>query len=295
MRHLRGLRLFALRVNGAMRYSSRVFLYGPICLFVLLVVGVGVQWFRAADAWTRQVDALNGREIAPGITLHYGERQIGGFPFRVDTTFKDFRLSFAGPRAFKWHSEGFALHRLTYGNGKIVFEAGGKQTVSWLDSAAKLQSFAFLPGSVRGDAITDDGRLSRTDIVLVALASPTLRAAHLEFHLRHNPKLDALDLIMFGDDITVPGQSALKSARIEARITMAQFLKGLLSGNADWRTVLEAWRGGEGRVELVSVQTKGKTAATTKGRMTLDSEHALNGRFEQKAFGVTQFESAPLY
>lgn len=293
---MRGLRLFTLRVNGAMRYSSRFFLYGPIGLFVILVAAVAAQWFQAANAWGKRIDALNGREIAPGITLHFAERQIGGFPFRVDTTFKNFRLSFAGPRALQWQAEGFALHRLTYGNDKIVFEAGGTQRLTWLDSKAETQSFDFLPGSVRGDALTDNGRLSRADIVMVALSSPAHRAAHLEFHLRHNPKVEAYDLILFGDNITLGGRAPLQSARIEARITMAQFLKGLMSGDADWRTALEAWRGGEGRIELVSVETKDKAnAITTKGRMTLDGEHALNGRFEKEAFGVMQFESAPLY
>ena len=108
-----------------MRYSSRFFLYAPFSLFVILAIAVGVQWWREASAWSQKIDALNGHEIAPGITLHFASRQLTGFPFRVDTVFKDLRLSFAGPRAFKWKAEDFALHRLSYGSGKTVFEAGG--------------------------------------------------------------------------------------------------------------------------------------------------------------------------
>lgn len=275
-----------------MRYSSRFFLYAPFSIFVILAIAVGVQWWREASAWSQKIDALNGREIAPGITLHFASRQLTGFPFRVDTVFKDFRLSFAGPRSFKWHAEDFALHRLSYGSGKTVFEAGGKQSFSWIGSDGKEAEFSFLPGSVRADAITGNGRLARFDLVMVAFDSPKVTAGRIEVHLRHDPKMDALDLVVFADSLSLPQRKTIDYAKVDARITMAQFLKGMLSGDADWRTALEAWRGGEGRIELVDVQSKPNSA---KGRLTLDGDHALDGMFTQPMFGLTKLESAPLY
>jgi hypothetical protein len=275
-----------------MRYSSRFFLYAPFSVFVILAVAVGVQWWREASAWSQKIDALNGHEIAPGITLHFASRQLTGFPFRVDTVFKDFRLSFAGPRAFKWHAEDFALHRLSYGSGKTVFEAGGKQSFSWIGSDGRPAEFSFLPGSVRADAITNNGRLARFDLVMVAFDSPKVTAGRIEVHLRHDPKIDALDLVVFADSLSLPQQKTIDYAKVDSRITMAQFLKGMLSGDADWRTALEAWRGGEGRIELVDVQSKPNA---TKGRMILDGNHALDGTLTREMFGLTKLESAPLY
>ena len=279
-----------------MRYSSRFFLYAPFSLFVILAVGVGVQWWREASAWTKQIDALNGQEIGPGVTLHFSSRQIAGFPFRVDTIFKDFRITFAGPRTFKWRTEDFALHRLSYGSGKTVFEAGGKQTLSWIGSDGKPAGFAFLPGSVRADAITANGRLTRFDLVIVAFDSPKVTAGRIEFHLRHDPKIDALDLVTFADNLSLPQQKPLLHAQMDSRITMAQFLNGMLSGDADWRTVLEAWRGGEGRIELTDVQSKEKFAAIdTKGRMMLNGQHQLTGTLATEMFGLSELATAPLY
>ncbi len=279
-----------------MRYSSRFFLYAPFCLFVILAVAVGVQWWREAGAWTKQIDALNGHEISPGVTLHFSSRQIAGFPFRVDTIFKDFRLSFAGPRAFQWQTENFALHRLSYGSGKTVFEAGGKQTFSWIGSDTRPGHFAFLPGSIRADAITANGKLTRFDLVLVAFDSPRVTAGRIEVHLRHDPKADALDLVAFAESLSLPQQKPLLYAKMDSRITMAQFLKGLMSGDADWRTALEAWRGGEGRIELIDVQSKEKYAATdTTGRMMIDGQHQLAGTLAKEMFGLSKLGTAPLY
>ena len=60
----------------------------------------------------------------------------------------------------------------------------------------------------------------------------------------------------------------------------------------DYPTALEAWRGGEGRIELVDVQSKPDSA---KGRVMLDGTHALDGTFSREMFGLTKLESAPLY
>ncbi|HVZ69184.1 MAG TPA: DUF2125 domain-containing protein [Rhizomicrobium sp.] len=275
-----------------MRYSSRFFLYAPFSILVILALLVSVQWWREAHAWSQKIDALNGREIAPGIVLHFSKRQLSGFPFRVDTTFKNFRISFAGPRAFKWQAEDFALHRLSYGSGKTVFEAGGRQSFSWIGRDGKQAEFAFLPGSVRADAITSDGRLARFDLVIVALDAPDITAGRLEVHARHDPKIDALDLVIFARSLTLPARKTVDDAKADMRITMAQFLKGMLSGDADWRTALDAWRAAGAHVDLVEVQSRPDSAT---GRLMLDNTHALKGALSREIVGLTAFESAPLY
>lgn len=275
-----------------MRYSSRFFLYAPLVLLLVLAAAAGLQWWREAGAWSKKIDALNGREIAPGITLHFASRQLAGFPFRLDTVFKDFRLSFAGPRAFQWRSEEFALHRLSYDGNKTVFEAAGIQSLSWLGLDGKTAEFRFLPGSVRADAITQGGKLARFDLVVVALDSPKLTAGRVEVHLRHDQAGDVLDLVAFAKSVSLSNGKTFEYAKADSRIIRAQFFSGLLSGNADWRTVLEAWRGGEGRIDLVDVRAS-HDAAT--GRLKLDGSHALTGVFTRAVLNTERFESLPLY
>lgn len=275
-----------------MRFSSRFFLYAPFSLLVILAVLVSIEWWRQANEWSRKIDSLNGQEIAPGITLHFTGRQLAGFPFRVDTVFKNFRLSFAGPRAFQWRAEDFALHRLSYGSGKTVFEAAGKQEFSWTGSDGNPVSFSFLPGSVRADAITEKGRLVRFDLVLVALDAPKLSAGRIEVHLRQDPKIDAIDLVAFANSLSPPGRPTISHAKINSRITMAQFLKGMLSGDADWRTALEAWRLAGAHIDLLDVQAKD---IRTTGRLALDSSHALKGTLSHEILGLAALQSAPLY
>jgi hypothetical protein len=279
-----------------MRYSSRFFLYAPFALFVCLAIAVVALWWREAGAWTRKIDALNNHEIMPGVILHFGSRQIAGFPFRVDTIFKDFRISVAGPHAFQWQAEEFALHRLTYADVKTVFEAGGRQTLSWKADSGKAQAFVFLPGSIRADALINAGKLSRFDLVLVALASEKLTAGRVEIHLRHDPALDAIDLVAFGENLSTPSHKPILYAKIDSRITVAQSLKGLLSGDAEWRAAAEAWRNAEGRIELVDVQSKDGTATIeAKTDVMLDAQHRLTGKLSKEIFGLSQIATGPLY
>jgi hypothetical protein len=275
-----------------MRFSSRFFLYAPFSILVILAVLVGVQWWREASAWSKEIDALNGHEIAPGVTLHFAKRQLSGFPFRVDTTFKDLRISLAGPRAFQWQAEDFALHRLSYGSGKTVFEAGGRQSFSWIGSDGATHDFTFLPGSVRADAITANGRLVRFDLVLAALDAPKITAGRIEVHARRDPKQDALDLVAFADSLSLPSHKTISYAKADMRIAMAQFLDGMLSGDADWRTALDAWRAAGAHIDLVDLQADGSHAT---GRLTLDNTHALKGALSRDLFGGRAFQSAPLY
>src|SRR5262245_33092757 len=109
-----------------MKYSSRFFLYAPIALVVLLALAVSWQWSRTAHAVEARLAALKGHEALPGVTLDWARADVSGFPFRIDVVFQGLSAHGQGARGpFRWDSERFAVHSLTYGADKDVFEAAG--------------------------------------------------------------------------------------------------------------------------------------------------------------------------
>ncbi|HEY0301368.1 MAG TPA: DUF2125 domain-containing protein, partial [Rhizomicrobium sp.] len=81
-----------------MKYSSRFFLYAPLALFLVLAAGAGVMWWVAASTLSARLDALNGKQAMPGVTLRFASKSVAGFPFNLDVVFRDFRIEIATPQ-----------------------------------------------------------------------------------------------------------------------------------------------------------------------------------------------------
>jgi hypothetical protein len=269
------------------RYSSRFFLYAPFALVVAAAAAVMLLWFQASAAWSKHIIAMNGHEIAPGIMLSYSSETIGGFPFRIDTVFKNFKISVAG--AGTWQSDEFAMHTLTYGHGQAVFEAAGNQTFTW----GKNGRFVFVPGSIRASANLDGNALSRFDLVFVALDSETITIGRGEIHMRRNPSSDAVDLALSGDSIHLPHQTKIISHfRLAAHIAPRIPFNPLLAGQTHWQTATEAWRNANGHVALDAIDLDRDTGS---GMLSLTG-HRLFGYYTlavqgRKTIGPTD----PLY
>ena len=155
-----------------MRYSSRFFLYAPLALFLAITFGVGVHWWLAASALSARLQAMNGREITPGVTLRFASRTIAGFPFSLDTVFRGFSLRIDTPHGpSEWQPEKFAMHALTYGRDKTIFEAAGKQELHWTKDDGTARNLVFAVGSLHASAIRDPGGLARFDLDLVGFGS----------------------------------------------------------------------------------------------------------------------------
>src|SRR5215475_5088032 len=90
-------------------------------------------WWVVDSAFEKKLAALKGKQAVPGITLDWDSVEVGGFPFRLDANFTNFRAQgVAAHGPFTWTAEKFALHALTYGRRQIVYEAAGKQQISWV-------------------------------------------------------------------------------------------------------------------------------------------------------------------
>src|SRR5580658_878360 len=100
-----------------MRYSHRLFLYAPYLVLLVLVIAAGLRWWSVSNAFQKRLDEANrGREISPGVTLHFGSEEIGGFPCNIDAVLHNVTIKVGAPRGpLVWHTEHFAIHALTYG------------------------------------------------------------------------------------------------------------------------------------------------------------------------------------
>ncbi|MGB8363349.1 MAG: DUF2125 domain-containing protein [Rhizomicrobium sp.] len=279
-----------------MRYSSRFFLYGPFLMFVALAAGVMIYWWVAASAFAQRLDALNGHEVAPGIRVSFAARRIAGFPFRLDAIFDNFALQIAGTHGpMTWHADHLATHALTYETSLTVLEAAGKQEIWWEDAAGRRHVFAFVPGALHASAIINGGKLARFDLDTFNLASPKFAAARAQFHLRHDPGADALDLVLDFQSVRFAGDAAagftngLTRARFEGRLSPATAFAALLAGQGDWRAAVANWHKSPGSFKIDEAEFGwGKCQATSAGLVTLDDAHRLSGSL---AFGLANCEA----
>ena len=234
------------------RYSSRLWLYAPISLFLLLAAAVMIYWWVAAQAFEKKLASLKGHQAVPGITVDWDQVEVGGFPFRLDAAFSNFRIGGAGAHGpFAWSSEKFALHALTYGRQQIVYEAAGRQDVRWTWSNGKEQHASFLPATMRGSSILDRRGLSRFDLDIVGLGDSSFTIGRLQFHMRRDPDGSDLDLMFKTDGLQLAG---LKVGDLQLYITLSQLnaLMPLLRGEVSWPDAAQHWREQGGKAKLTN-------------------------------------------
>jgi hypothetical protein len=253
-----------------MNYSSRFWLFAPLVLFLALAGWAMGYWWVAAATVEKTLNSLNGHQAAPGITVSYTGKTISGFPFNIDVVFTGFAVEGQGAHGpFRWTSEQFALHRLTYGPSQDIYEAAGNQTLSWTDRSGKSHGLKFLPGSLRASAHGDRRGLARFDLDMVAAGGSDsdgtpFTAARAQFHLRRDPKMDALDLQISGTDIKTKGNIAglfgdqVKNLTIYATVTNGTSFAPLLAGKESWADAAANWRakGGQAAIGPVAISSR---------------------------------------
>lgn len=231
-----------------MSYSSRLWLYAPFVLVLILAAWVIAQWWLAADALEEKLAAVKGRPVMPGISMDWTSVAVGGFPFRVDASFTGLQIKGDGAHGpFAWSSEKFALHALTYGRNKTVYEAAGRQQLSWTDGTGKPQAIQFQHGSLHASSVTDAAGLVRFDLDIVNAVSPRATAGRFQFHLRRDGK--NLNLMVQANSVTGFG-APKKLVRAYATLDKAETLAPLLRADMPWPMGVMVWKGFGGRATL---------------------------------------------
>ena len=266
-----------------MRYSSRFFLYAPLAGLLLLAAIAMMHWWIVASALARRLDAVNGHEIMPGVRVSFAEKRIAGFPFRTDTILKSLRVEIGetdGPVI--WTSESFAAHELTYGRVQAIFEAAGKQSLSWTDPHGAQHRFVFLPGTFRASSILADGRLVRFDSQIVDLDGAEFSASEMQLHLRATSS--GVDVYFTLKNANSHGGYA---ADLGPRVTNlvasgsldhSSQLQSMLRGDGPPAAALEDWRTAGGVLTVKDLAlTRRNTTMHFSGKLALDSHHDLVG------------------
>ncbi len=265
-----------------MRYSSRFFLYAPFAGLLLLAAIAMVHWWLVASALAKRLDAVNGHEIIPGVRIGFSHKTLAGFPFRLDILLKNLRIEVAevdGP--IIWTSEDFAMHELTYGRVQAIFEAAGRQTLSWTDAHGAVHRFAFLPGTFRASSILQDGRLVRFDSEIIDLDGGTFRARSAQLHMRTSRA--GIDLYLSVGEAHVQGGYAavlgpdISNLIVNGTLDRSDKLQALLRGERRLQDALEEWRQSGGAIVNDFAVTKGKTTAHLDGRLALNTHHDAVG------------------
>ena len=277
-----------------MTYSSRFFLYAPLTLFLLLAAGVGVYWWHVAGALSARLDALNGREAMPGVTLVFKSKTVAGFPFNIDVVFDDLNVTVKTPHGpSSWSAEKFAMHALTYGRDQVLFEAAGRQLLGWTDLKGVRHIMPFEVGAMHASAIDGAQGLSRIDLDVMGFGSPALTAARVQLHARVAPTGDAIDLFATVDGVHLSPRltslfgSDLSSIKLDARAVPGRSFQGLRAGRVDWVGAMEAWRLANGALQVDDLELSwDRLSAMGRGALSLGEDHGVRGYLDFKVAGI---------
>lgn len=220
-----------------MNYASRFFLYAPLGVVVVLGAAAGWHWQAKASHLSARLDAINGHEVMPGVTVSFAAKKISGFPFSLDTAFSNFSVTIATPKGpTRWQSEKFAMHALTYGRDETIFEAAGKQRLQWQGG-----TLDFAVGALHASAILKNDALARFDLDLVGFGSKIFTAERLQWHARKTG--DAAEIFIAADGLT---KCSAPTLRYSATLSHPAAFAALLAGRQTWPEAIATWRTGGG-------------------------------------------------
>jgi hypothetical protein len=269
-------------------YSSRFWLFAPVAVFLALAAVAIVHWYTLAGALEKKLDAVNGHEIAPGITLSFAGKSVSGFPFNIDVVFEKLAVQGQGAHGpFRWSSEKFALHRLTYGRTQDIYEAAGNQTLSWTDAGGRSHGLNFLPATLHASTIADARGLARFDLEVVGAGGHdsegvAFTAAGAQIHFRRDPKADAVDLQVSGTEIKTKGNIAglfgdhITQIALYTTLSKGTAFAPLLAGKASWAQASADWRAKNGQVITGPVDIR-SSGVTLKANSFSDAGSDLAG------------------
>ena len=254
-----------------MKYSNRFFLYAPLGVFLVLIALAGLHWWITASRLSAWLDAKNGHDIIPGVTMRYDARRVTGFPFSLDTELHELRLTVRTEHGNSlWQSERFAMHALAYGRDEVIFEAAGHQLLQSTD-----RKLAFAVGALRASAVRTHGALERFDLDVLGFGSRDFTAQRLQFHARRNGT-DKLETYLLVDGLACAGGTHLLQGRFEASVTRASQLSRLLSGTQSWAAAIAAWRAANGKY-VVSGPLDDGARAVSAALVTMRAEDLVAG------------------
>ena len=280
-----------------MSYSNRIFIYGPVSLLLLVIILYSVYWRVQADTLSARLDRANGGEIIPGLVFAFADKSVGGFPFRLDVVLSGVSFAQRSPDGETgWRTEKLALHTLSYGRNRYIFEVTGLQSFTRPPAAPGMapRVLFLTPALARASAILRSGRLARFDLDLWGPQSKdategadpkrTFSADRAQLHLlsRADDTIDVavkIDNARIGSGYTSTASGiSLPLVDLRAKLTQSETLNPLQAGRDSIPDAVQRWRTHMGQLAVGDLSLNWPNSrADLKGDLTLDGEGYLAG------------------
>jgi len=280
-----------------MSYSSRIFIYGPVSLLLLIIVLYSVYWRVEADTLAARLDRANGGEVIPGLDFAFAEKSVGGYPFQLDAVLTGVTFTHHAPEGeMMWSTEKLALHMLSYGPNRYIFEVTGLQSFSGppRPPGSVPRLIVVTPAIARASAMVSNGRLARFDLDLwqpqgkdaTTGADPNrvFSADRAQLHLLSRPD-DTIDVAMRIDNAHLGAGYAAGNSEIDlrlidlrAKVTQSEALNGLRAAETGLADAVDSWRARMGALAVSDLSLTWPDAhADLQGAVALDGADRLTG------------------
>lgn len=288
------------------RRSSRVWLYAPFLLLALLAAGWTGFWFVVRGRVIDAVDTALAKEQSRGRSWTCAERNVTGFPFRVELRCASLALTSArwGEAVRLQTGPALAIGQIYTPNLVIAQITGPLQAM-----LPEERKFELAWGRLEASLSHNAGIPERLSLVLTApkasltapnLAPETWQAATLEAHLRSNPTRpatdQAVDLAISAKGSVLPALDALlgtnEAGDIDIQATLSQSEAFRIGLNPD---ALEAWRMAGGQIDVTRfVSVKGPARIEATGQFLIDQTHRPAGQLQASLAGIKQIAGIPV-
>lgn len=266
-------------------------------------------WFANAERMEDQLSDWVRDQKAQGVDVSHGAVSFSGFPFRLEMSVAEPRLT-VEVHGETWTVEtgGVSLHTLPYKMAHVIAEATGAHRVT-IARGAEVERFAGTAEAVRIGLVWDNFALERVTVdvagfdgtreaadgtTAVALADGTInmhrKAARNGQRQDHEYDLAAaLEGVRYGGH-SMPGLSEdIRS--VKARLTVSHVPAGgltMLATSPD--AVLRQWRDGQGTLDIETLTVDwAPVRFGVSGSLGLDANARLLGKVDLRIAGHDQF------
>jgi hypothetical protein len=272
---------------------SRLGVFLPFALLLVVAVLWTAGWFYIRDRATREMDGWLAREAAAGRAWTCADRSISGYPFRLELRCASLTLARQDGRFTLGPITALVQiyqprHGLLQAAGPFHVEQGGLTgDVTWKSLEGSFHGAS--DGFVRASLVVDAPKGS----VKGAMPAPIdFDVKHLELHARPTPgRFDsdgAVDVSLRVAQAAVPMLDAFVGAAAPADLALdASVNRATTFRTGPVPQELEAWRQAGGSLDLALLSiAKGDRRLQAHGTLDLDESHRIAGQLDLRAAGL---------
>ncbi|MGL5737056.1 MAG: DUF2125 domain-containing protein [Beijerinckiaceae bacterium] len=280
------------------RNRSRLGLYGPFGLLILLAVGWSIYWYVGATLAERFIEKRIAAEQAKGRDWRCASRRIEGYPFHF--TLRCDGLTLTVGQRFAMTLPAFRSVAMAYNPRQVIAELDGPvqiKTAGHNDVTANWQHFQV---GIR-HAATPDMAMSAFLTSPFAEEATTsgpqqiFSAEKFDLHGRPTPGTSgenaSIDIALNGVKVLIPLVANLLNQKEPGAINLdATISKAAAFGPGAPIDNAERWRMAGGTASIARLYlAAGKIALDGKGELRIDDERRPAGTLSGRAIGLEQF------